>query len=93
MVNDRLFIGVYATGVSYADRSREHRGDYARVAFLDFWTLTLDVAADCPRELLPLVEADAHGIRARCGEHFDVSASGQAVRLGSGLTALVTRYG
>lgn len=82
---ERLFIGIMPTGISYADRSREVDGDYARCAFLPFDTLALKVAPKCPKELLGLIEADAAAIIARRGEQFSISTSGHTVVLGSGL--------
>ena len=80
--SERLFVGVYPAGISYADRSREKHGDYARCAFLPFRSLVLEVESDCPKALRALIEADAARIQARRGELFEVSASGQTVRLG-----------
>lgn len=82
---ERLFIGIMPTGISYADRSREVDGDYARCAFLPFDTLALEVAPKCPKELLGLIKADAAAIIARRGEQFSISSSGHTVVLGSGL--------
>lgn len=78
----RLFIGVWSTGVSYADRSRERHGDYARLAFLDFATLTLAVERDCPADLRDAIERDARGVQARRGERFATDACGHSVVLG-----------
>jgi hypothetical protein len=89
--NDRLFIGVYPTGILYADRSREKDGDYARCAFLDFNTLTLNFDRDCPNTLRAEIERDAAKIQARRGEPFETSAAGQTVILGKGLTQAPSR--
>ncbi len=78
---DRLSVGVYPTGISYADRAREEHGDYAKVAHLSFRTLELEVYK--PKSpLLPLIRKDAAKIIARRGERFETSASGQYVILG-----------
>jgi hypothetical protein len=78
---DRLFVGIYPAGVSYADRAREEHGDYARVAFLPYHSLELQV--DKPNSpLLPLVRRHAARIAARRGEQFKTSTSGQYVSLG-----------
>lgn len=80
---DRLFVGVYPAGISYADRSREEHGDYAKVAFLSFRTLELEVYK--PKSpLLALIRKDATKIAARRGEKYQVSSSGQYVILGGG---------
>jgi hypothetical protein len=81
---DRLFIGVYPTGIVYADRSREKHGDYARCGFLSFDTLALDLKPDCPKVLRAFIEKDAARIQAKRGEPYQVSESGQTVTLGRG---------
>jgi hypothetical protein len=78
---ERLFIGVSATGLSYADRSREEHGDYKKVAFLPFSTLQLKVY-DTKSPLLASVRADAARMQTRRGEQYVVSGTGQTVLLG-----------
>lgn len=82
--DDRLFVGVYPTGISYADRSREEHGDYKRLAFLPFRTLELEWSRGVPADLRRQVEAHARTVQARRGEDFEVSTAGQTVRLGEG---------
>lgn len=82
---DRLFVGVFPTGISYADRAREVAGDYRRLAFLPFGTLVLEWEKGVPAELRKIIEVGARAIRARRGEQFQVSSSGQAVTLGYAL--------
>jgi hypothetical protein len=79
---ERLFAGVFTTGISYADRTVEEHGDMKRLAFLDFGTLQLEVRPDCPSDLRPLIETDAAAIQAKRGEQYQVSAAGQTVTLG-----------
>lgn len=79
---DRLFIGVYPCGIAYADRAREEHGDYARLAFLDFGTLGLDIESNCPVELRTRITADAAAIQAQRGQQYRVSTAGQTVTLG-----------
>lgn len=81
-MNERLFSGCYPCGIVYADRHREKHGDYARLAFLPYSTLELEIEADCPAELRVRIEADAAHIQSRRGERFQVSSSGQTVMLG-----------
>lgn len=83
---DRLFIGVFPTGISYADRGREKDGDYARCAFLDYDTLTLKFERDCPASLRPEIERHAAGIQARRGESYPTSSSGHSAILGRKMT-------
>lgn len=80
--DNRIFVGVYPEGIVYADRKRERCGDYARLAFLSFGTLTLEIAQDCPAALRQQIVADAARIRARKGEQFQISTSGQTITLG-----------
>lgn len=81
-MNPRLFIGVFPTGLSYADRTIERDGDYKRLAFLPFRTLRLQLAIDCPADLRTEIEQDATAMQARRGEDFEVSTCGQTVVLG-----------
>lgn len=79
---DRLFIGVYPTGIVYADMEVEELGDYRRLAFLPFKTLDLEWAKRVPCELKKQIQEDAAKIIARKGEKFQVSTCGQTVTLG-----------
>lgn len=82
-MSDRLFIGLYPAGVVYADRSRERGGDYARVAFLPYRTLVLDVDKGADPMMVEEARAHAATLQARRGEDLQVSSCGQTVRLGS----------
>jgi hypothetical protein len=81
-MDDRLFIGVAATGIAYADRSREEHGDYARLGFLPYRTLELEVADGCPDDLAKRIRGHAATIQAMRGEDYRISTAGQTVRLG-----------
>lgn len=83
---DRLFIGVYPTGIIYADKARDVRGDFARLAYLNFDTLTLQVENHCPDDLRSRIEADAQALQAKRGEEYRISSAGQTVLLGAGVT-------
>jgi hypothetical protein len=82
LMEDRLFIGVYPTGIVYADRTREVRGDYARLAYLPFSSLELEIMPNCPQGLRDQIIADAAAIQARRGEQYRISAAGQTITLG-----------
>jgi hypothetical protein len=79
----RVFIGVFPGGISYADRLRERDGDYARLAFLPYDTLKLALEKDCPYHLRPFIEASARAIQQRRGESFQLSQCNQTVILGT----------
>lgn len=81
-MRNRIFACVFPTGISYADRTREERGDYKKLAHLFFSDLRLDVASDCPADLREWIETDAATIQAKRGERYQVSTSGQYVTLG-----------
>lgn len=83
-MNERIFAGVFSTGIGYADRAREKHGDWARLAFLSFSTLELVIEKDCPAALRADIEANAAKIQARRGEQYQVSTCGQTITLGSG---------
>jgi hypothetical protein len=80
--DERLFVGVFSTGIGYADRTRERDDDFARLAFLSFRSLDLDVEPDCPDDLAAEIRAHAAGIQAMRGQDYRVSTVGQTVRLG-----------
>jgi hypothetical protein len=80
---DRLFSGVFSTGIGYADRTVERHGDYKRLAFLSFGTLALDIEPDCPNELRSIIIEQAAEIQAKRGQQFLISFSGQTVVLGA----------
>ncbi len=82
-MSDRLFIGVFPGGISYADRGREKHGDYAPLAFLPYDTLKLQVELDCPPALLALVHEHAATVQARRGQAMCISVAGQTVMLGT----------
>lgn len=80
--NDALFIGAYPGGIVYADRTTRGPGfDYARVAFLPYDTLKLEVQEDADPELVRRAKTDASQYKA--GDKFEISATGQYVILGS----------
>jgi hypothetical protein len=83
-IADRLFSYVAPCGIVYTDRKREKSGDYLRLAFLPFSTLKLEwEKVRIPAEMKAAIEADAAKLAARAGEDFQISSSGQTVRLGS----------
>ena len=82
---DRLFIGIFPTGIAYADRQREVAGDYQRLAFLSFATLELEIECDCPADLASRIRSDAASMQLRRGEQFPISTAGQTMRLGYAL--------
>lgn len=73
---DALFIGVYPTGLVYADRRHEKHGDYKRCAYLNYRTLALDIAPDCSADLLDTIKADAAKMQSKRGEPFALSTCG-----------------
>lgn len=79
---DRLFIGVYPTGIAYADKQNKVNGDYQRLAFLRFATLELVIEGFCPTELESRIRSHAALLQAKQGEAFSISAAGQTVTLG-----------
>lgn len=70
----RLFIGIYPTGVVYADRHQEQNRDYKRLAFLPYKELTLEWSPDVPDELRKRIERHAQTIICRKGQPFDLGA-------------------
>jgi hypothetical protein len=86
MCEPRIFCGVFPAGFVWADRKPPHPdGDYKRLAFLPFDTLTLAVELDCPSELRAVIESEAARLQARRGEQYQVTTAGQTVTLGYAL--------
>lgn len=81
----RLFIGVYPGGMVYADRHKERDGDYARVAFLPWDTLEVEVDKRADPELVRQALAHATLLARKSGQAFAIDASGHHVLLGSKL--------
>ena len=79
----RLFAGIYPCGIVYADKGREIGGDYAKLAFLPFGKLVLDVEKNCPAIMREIIEKDSAKIIAKKGKHYQISTSGQTVLLGA----------
>jgi hypothetical protein len=82
-VGDRLFIGIFPGGISYADRFREEHGDYKKLAFLPYDTLRIKWYETSRPALVAEIIKHAASILERRGQDFEVSACGQTVRLGS----------
>lgn len=82
-MNQRIFVGVYPAGIVYADRSREVKGDYSRLAFLPYDTLKLEIEDSCPGELEEEIKRDARTIQCQVGQHYRTSTTGNEVLLGS----------
>lgn len=85
--NERLFTGVFPSGIGYADMAREVAGDFKKLAFLYFSTLTLEFEKNCPAEFRALICAHAAELQAKKGQPYPVSQSGQYVTLGHKLPA------
>lgn len=81
--NERIFSGVYPTGIVWADRYTEKNGDYKRLAYLNFGTLILEIENDCPNNLILSIESDAKEIQDKKGQEYQISTSGQTITLGS----------
>lgn len=81
-LNERIFSGCYPAGIVYADRHVESGGDYKRLAFLDFATLTLSIEKDCPSQLAAYIKKDAANLQSKSGMSYRISTSGQSILLG-----------
>lgn len=78
---DRLFVRAYHSGIVYADWADNSSGEYARVGFLPYDTLKLELNATCPEELRGRIEAHASEMQGKRGEKFEIKP-GQYVTLG-----------
>lgn len=81
--SERVHVGTFPTGISYADRTVEAAGDYKRLAFLPFDTLALEwIAKRVSPDVRGYIERDAEKLRAKRGQSYQVSSAGQTVALG-----------
>jgi len=83
-MQDRIFSGMYPTGIVWSDREVIEYNDYKRLAFLSYATLTLDIESDCPDFLRNEIIADAKRFQDKKGEYIEYM-SGQKILLGYAL--------
>lgn len=69
-MEERLFIGVYPTGLVYADRGREVHGDYKRLGYLNYGTLILNLEPDCLPALAEQIKDNAAKMQVKHGQPF-----------------------
>ncbi len=87
--SDRVSAATFPTGIYYADRTVEVKGDYKRLAFLPFDTLELEwIAKRIPPDVRDYIERDAAKIQTHRGQNYQTSQAGQNVMLGSGSIVL-----
>lgn len=87
-MDDRIFICHIGEGICYSDKTVNRNGDYARLAFLDYDTLTLDVDKRCPKVLQNQIRD--HAATYKVGQVLTVSGSGQTRLLGRRLIQKTT---
>lgn len=86
-VKGRLFIGVFPTGIGYADTGREEHGDYKKLAFLPFSSLTLQFYPGAAA-FKSAIQRHAKTIQAKRGQDYAVDSVGHTVLLGRKPAAL-----
>jgi hypothetical protein len=79
---ERLFIAIWCTGISYYDKAQIEDGQYKRVAFLDYHTLTLEWHGAVSPTLAGEITADAATIQAKRAQSFQFGGPGQTIILG-----------
>ncbi len=79
---DPIFLCIMTTGWWWTDRTREEHGDYARLAFLSFSTLELEIFKGCPENFKARIQAKAENFQSMEGQDYQISTSGQTIRLG-----------
>jgi len=84
-MQDRIFSGMYPTGIVWSDREVIEHNDYKRLAFLSYATLALDIESDCPDFLRDEIIADAKRFQDKKGEYIEYTRSGQKILLGYAL--------
>jgi|TARA_R110002012_G_scaffold256500_1_gene436694 hypothetical protein len=85
-LDERIFVATMATGIGYADRTREEHGDWKRLAILFYSDLRAEIEPDCLPDLAQQIREHMAPIQARRGEQYQISTSGQTITLGHALT-------
>jgi hypothetical protein len=82
-MKERLFVGVYSTGLSFADKGTEENGDYRKVAFMPYRTLTVEFFGACDKDMKKDIQDIAATMEKRRGQFYETSTCGQGVILGA----------
>lgn len=82
---DPIFLAIMPTGWWWTDKTREEHGDYAKLAFLSFATLKLEIFKGCPEHLKARIENEAGKYQSMRGQDYQISTAGQTIRLGHAL--------
>jgi hypothetical protein len=72
---DCIFIGLYPTGIVYANRTREENGDYKKLGYMNYKTLVLELRPNCPADLAELIKADAATVQAKRGQSYEIAGN------------------
>lgn len=79
-IEERVFVCVMPTCLSYSDRCIQENGDYRTLGRLFFDTLDLWTTENCSNEIRTWIRKDAN--RYKVGQVFETSACGQTIVLG-----------
>ena len=82
---DPIFLCIMPTGWWWSDRTREEDGDYVQLAFLSFSRLELEIFSSCPEKWKQRIRDEAAKYQAMRGQDYQISGSGQTMRLGHAL--------
>ncbi|WP_298841699.1 hypothetical protein [uncultured Salinicola sp.] len=82
---DPVFLCVMPTGWWWSDRTREEDGDYVQLAFLSFSSLELKIFDNCRDEWRERITSRAAEFQSMKGQDYQISSSGQTIRLGYAL--------
>lgn len=80
-----LFIGVYTTGWSYSDKTDTSSGDFKRLAYQYYDTLELKIYDNSDDKKVALIKLLADKNVKMAGEYYQITSSGQKIKLGYGL--------
>lgn len=82
-MKERLFIGVYSTGLSFADKGTEEGGDYRKLAFMPYRTLNVEFYGTCDQDIKKDILDVVATMQRRKGRFYETSTCGQGVILGA----------
>lgn len=78
-MDERIFSGCFPTGIVYADRQVEVRGDYKRLAYMNYGSLVLELEDDCPEPLAEQIKEDHKRFLAMKGHSYPIAGNASVV--------------
>lgn len=81
-LDDRIFVGINANGISFSNRIVIEKGDYSKMARYDFKAMKLVIEDLCHPTFATQIRNWIREQEYKKGQSFQVSTCGQSVNLG-----------